>query len=377
VNINKRLLAILALTILIPGLALAQAWAGKGRAEGIVMDENGDPIEGATVTLTLPAAGNEGPEPLTTNKKGRWGFLGLDGGVWKVLIEAKGYMSSPGQLQVNPYQAAQPLKITMRVSATAKIDTGDERMEAGDYAGARADYEKAMTALPPDAQGRLRARVGETYLQEGNYSAARTEFSRALTVIPEEEQAFLLLQIGNTHQMEKNYPQARAQYEKALPLLSPEGQAEVLMTIAQGFGLEQNTTGAIDTLIRAEQTAPGNPQVIQVLADLLMREGRDDEAAEYMARLPEDIELPSDMVLNMGIRLYNEGSMEEALGFFERAAEEHPDEPEVYYYRGLVYLSQGRNDDAIADLKHLLEIDPDSSHKAEVEEFLKFLEQGS
>ena len=104
---------------------------------------------------------------------------------------------------------------------------------------------------------------------------------------------------------------------------------------------------------------------------------RDDEAAEYMAKLPEDAELPTDMVLNMGIRLYNEGSMEEALDFFERAAEEHPEEPEVYYYRGLVYLSQGRNEDATADLKHLLEIDPDTAHKAEVEEFLSFLEQGS
>ena len=33
------------------------------------------------------------------------------------------------------------------------------------------------------------------------------------------------------------------------------------------------------------------------------------EAEKYMDMLPEDVELPTDMVLNMGIRLYNEGEM--------------------------------------------------------------------
>lgn len=363
--------------LLVPCLSFAQAWAGKGRAEGLVKDEAGNPIEGATVTLRLPTAGNQGPDPLTTNKKGRWGYLGLDGGVWTVVIEAKGYMPSQGQLQVNPFAAAPPVTTVMKVSATSNIDTGDEMMAAGDYAGARAGYEKAMPALNEEGQARLRARIGETYVREGNYAAARGEFETAMTAIPPEEQAAVLIQIGNTYQLEENYSAARTEYEKAIPLLSPEGQAQVLVTVAQGYGLEGGKTEeAINTLMRAEEVAPGNTAVIQLLADLLMREGRDEEAAAYMAKLPEDAELPSDMVLNMGIRLYNEGNMEEALGYFERAAKEHPDEPEVYYYRGLVYLSQGRNDDAKADLKHLLEIDPDSDRKAEVEEFLSFLEQG-
>ena len=370
-------LLVIIVFFLVPGLASAQAWAGKGRAEGLVKDEAGNPIEGATVTLRLSAAGDQGPDPLTTNKKGRWGYLGLDGGVWTVIIEAKGFMPSQGRLQVNPFAAAPPVTTVMKVSATSNIDTGDELMAAGDYAGARAGYEKAMPALNESGQARLRARIGETYVQEGNYAAARAEFEKAMTAIPAEEQAALRIQMGNTYQLEENYPGARAEYQKALPLLSPEGQASVLVTIARGYGLEGGKTAeAIDTLMRAEEAAPGNVPVIQLLADLLMREGRDEEAAAYMAKLPEDAELPSDMVLNMGIRLYNEGSMEEALDFFERAAEEHPEEPEVYYYRGLVYLSQGRNDEAIADLKHLLEIDPESAHNAEVEEFLSFLEQG-
>lgn len=356
--------------------AQAQAWAGKGRAEGMVVNQPGEPVEGATVKLWQGSDESNGPEIITTNKKGRWSFLGLNGGIWNVLIEAKGYLPSQGIVQVNPFAAAPALRIVLELSPTASIDTGDELAAAGDYTGARAEYEKAYVALEGDAKARIRARIAETYVTEGNYDAARAEYAKVIPVLAPEEQAHVRLQVGNMYQAEKRYAEARQEYEKSLPLLSPEGQAQVLMSIAQGYGLEDNTAAAIETLIKADEVAPGNPQVIQLLADLLMREGRDEEAAVYMAKLPEDAELPSDMVLNMGIRLYNEGNTEEALGFFERAAEEHPEEPEVFYYRGLVYLSQGRNDEATADFHRLLEIDPDSAHKSEVEEFLKFLEQG-
>ena len=100
---NKHILLIVLLAILAPNLLLAQAWAGKGRAEGLVVDRQGQPIEGAQVTLRPASSPDDGPEPLTTNKKGRWGYLGLTGGIWAVTIDADGYMTSRGQMQVNEF----------------------------------------------------------------------------------------------------------------------------------------------------------------------------------------------------------------------------------------------------------------------------------
>ena len=365
------------LLLLIPVLVAAQDWAGKGRAEGQVVDPAGEPIEGARVTLRSASSPDEGPETLITSSKGRWSFLGMQGGPWVVVIEADGYLVSQGRFSVSEFQRAKPMRVVMEPNPAASIGVGDELMAAGDYAGARMEYNKAIGALDAQTQGRLRSRIGETYMLEGNYAGARAEYEQAMSAVGPDEQSHILLALGNTYQLEENYTKAREIYEKTLPLLSPEGQAQVLVTIAQGYGKQDNVTGAIAALQRAEEAAPGNPSVLQLLADLLMREGRDEEAAEVMARLPEDVELPTDMVLNMGIRLYNEGNTEEALQYFERAAVEHPDEPQTYYYRGLVYLSQGRNDDAKADFHRLLELAPNSDHKAEVEEFLKFLEQGS
>ena len=356
----------------------AQDWAGKGRAQGLVEDEAGNPVAGAKITLLFPANGPiGGPEPLTTNKKGRWSFLGMQGGNWKVLIDLDGYLPSEGVLYVNEFQPGKAVMITLERDPGHSIQVGEELLEAGEYAAARVEYEKAMPAMDEVGKARLRSRIGDTYMFEGDFAAARAEYTACLPFIAPEEQTHIRLQMANSYQQEGQYVEARKEYESIIPGLSPEGQAQVLRTVAQGYGMQGNNTAAIETLEKVNTLAPGDPNVLQLLADLLMREGRAEEAEKYMDMLPEDVELPTDMVLNMGIRLYNAGEMGEALEYFERAVEEHPDEPESLYYRGLTYLGQGRNDDATADFHRLLEIDPDSSHRAEVEEFLKFLEQGS
>lgn len=374
-RIPTLLLSIALLAALTP--LAAQDWAGKGRAQGLVSDEEGRPIEGAQITLRLASdPTGEGPEPVLTNEKGRWAQGGLRGGNWVVLIDADGYMPSEGSYRVNEFAAAPPAKITLVRNPSASIDKGDAFLDAGSFAEARAQYLEALEAMDETGQARVRSRIGDTYLAEGDFAAARAEYQKALPHIPPEEQTHIRLQMANSYQQEGRYAEAREQYETVLPNLLPEGQAQVLLTIAQGYGMERDNAAAISTLQRAVELAPGNAQVLQLLADLLMREGRDAEAQEYLAQLPADAELPTDMVLNMGIRYYNDGKMSEALDFFERAVAEHPEEPEAYYYRGLTYLSQGRNDEARADFHKLLALDPDSSRKGEVEEFLKFLEQG-
>jgi len=369
--------SVLLLAITVSPLA-AQDWAGKGRAQGLVKDEAGKPIEGATITLKFPANNPiGGPEPLLTNKKGRWSFLGMQGGNWKVLIDKEGFLPSEGALYVNEFQPGQAVVITLERDLASSIQKGEQLLEAGEFAAARVEYEKAMPAMDDVGKARLRSRIGDTYMSEGDFAAARAEYSASLPFIAPEEQTHIRLQMANSYQQEGDYAKARSEYEAIIPGLSPEGQAQVLRTVALGYGMQGNNAAAIETLERVVALAPPDPAVLQLLADLLMREGRAGEAEKYMDMLPEDVELPTDMVLNMGIRLYNEGDVAEALDYFERAVEEHPENPEGLYYRGLAYLSQGRNDDAKADFHKLLEIDPDSPHKAEVEEFLKFLEQGS
>lgn len=355
---------------------MAQDWAGKGRAAGRVVTEAGEAVEGAMVTL-VQLSSNNGPEPFATNKKGRWSYLGLGGGTWKVVIQAEGFKISEGTVPVNEFTANPPVEITIYANPYAAIDVGDTAFEAGDFAAARAEYEKAAAGLDPAPAARLRARIGDTYYQEGNMAAARGEYEKALPHIEPGEQVHIRLQLANSYQQEQQYAKARAEYEKALPLLTPEGKVQVMMSVARGQDLEGDRSAAIATLEKANETAPANGAVLQLLADLLTREGRENEARAYLDQMPEDAELPTDMVLNIGIRLYNEGDTDKAYEYFDRAVREDPTLAESYYYRGLVRLSRSENDGATADFKKLLELDPASSHAGEVKEFLAFLESGS
>ena len=91
------------LAVLVPAFAApsadAQSWAGQGRAQGRVLDEEGEPITGATVTLEHEALGG-GPPPVESDAKGRWALLGLATGRWSLTIEADGYDTSRGWVTV-------------------------------------------------------------------------------------------------------------------------------------------------------------------------------------------------------------------------------------------------------------------------------------
>lgn len=364
------------LLLIAAGPLAAQDWSGRGRAQGQITDENGKGIQG-TITLLQDVDNPEsGPPPFETNKKGHWSYLGLDGGEWTVLIDAPGYKASQGSFKVNIFAPVQPLKVKLERNPVSSITDGDALMDSGDYAGARAKYQEAMMGLDATAQARLSSRIGETYLKEGDFATARTHLQRALSEMTPEEQAGVHVQIGNTYQMEQNFAAARSSFEAAMPYLPKAAQIQLLMATARGYDLEENRQGAIDTLRRGLESFPGEESMIRVIADLLTREGQEDEARVYLEQLPEGAALPADMLLNIGIRLYNEGKTAEASEYFNQAVDGNPDLAAAYYYRGLTLLATEQNDAAAADFRRLLELEPEGEHSAEASDFLKFLEPG-
>jgi hypothetical protein len=81
----------LALSLAAAAPLLAQDWKGMGRLEGRVLDPDGKPVEGASVTLDLPERGGGGPT-AKSDKKGRWAVGGIVAGKWNADINAPGYV---------------------------------------------------------------------------------------------------------------------------------------------------------------------------------------------------------------------------------------------------------------------------------------------
>src|SRR6185436_15898487 len=159
---HKNLVFSLLLLLLLTGLpAFAQSWAGHGRLQGEIKDEQGHPVEGAQVWLRMgtnaidPNNPGDGPKVVTTTKYGKWSILGLAQGTWRVLIVKDGFMPSEGQVKVLEGGAPPPpIQVTLRVvpkeakqaaqgnEALEALNRGNDLLTQEKYAEARAEYEK-------------------------------------------------------------------------------------------------------------------------------------------------------------------------------------------------------------------------------------------
>ncbi len=289
--------------------------AGRGAAErrAASWTRADKPVEGVKVTLVQAGSG-DGPEPFYTDKKGKFGYLGLTGGTWDVTCEKDGFVTAVGTLQISEFGASPSVTIPMRL-------------------------------------------IPESVLQEQAAS-----------------EAVVRLEEGNQLLEEGKFQEARTSYESALEDLEPEYHANILMAIARTYYQEDDSANAIATLERMLAIEPENLDGLKLIINLLIAEDRSDEAQTYMAKLPEGESLDPDAYLNVGIEAYNAGDLETALTQFDQAIANFPDNPDGFYYRGLIYLAQQKNAEATTDLQRYLDLAPEGSHVDEVESFLEYLQ---
>jgi tetratricopeptide (TPR) repeat protein len=322
-SITAGLLAALLLAVGVP--LWGQSWAGKGRLQGQVTDESGKKVQGAKVVLRKDVTDHvdekaDGPKPILTDKNGKWSVLGLAQGDWGILIEKEGYMLSEGRVKVNEssFGPPQPINVTLKVIPKEVMQQAEKQSETGQ---AKASLEQ-----------------GNALLQQGKYGEARAAYEAGMAKLPDTS-------------------------------LHPA----ILRAIADTYNKEGKTDQAVATLKKALEFAPQDPVTLQLMVNLLAAAGREAEAKTYMEQLPEGTTVDPAVLLNLGIKAFNEGKMDQAFAEFDRVAKQNPSLPDVYYYRGLVYLNQGKNAEAKADFQKLLELDPNHANAAEAREFLKDL----
>ncbi len=291
----------------------AQAWKGKGRLQGKIVDPEGNPYAGAKITLHLPDQPDLGPEPFTSDKKGRWSYLGLTGGQWKIIIETEEYLVSEGTLKVNESGGpGQPVIIELKSPSPEQI----------------------------------------------------------------QDTAVIEVQRGNELFKAGNFTEARAAYEIAMETIDAGSKPAVLRGIAQTYRFEEQNDKALETFQKALELDPDDIETLKLVVNVLLAEGRNAEAEPYIARLPAEEKLDAASRLNMGIELYNGGDLDGALKHFDQAIVDYPEESDGYYYRGLCLLGKEQNEDAASAFQKYLEIAPDGPRAAEAKQFFEYLSGG-
>ena len=337
--------ALVALVCLAGSPAFGQSWAGRGRLQGTIKDEQGRPVEGAKITLRKgtervdPAT--DGPKQITTDKNGKWAILGLAQGTWGILIEKEGYLASEGQAPVNEFGAAQPINITLKVVPKEAIEAAQKQAEQSTATG-------QAKALLTQGNDQLAAARASNPPDKAKLAAARTAYEEGLAKL-------------EGAQLDKPEQQAAV----------AETKISVLQAIA-GIDVELgDDEKAIARLKEVLAAKPDDVAVTQLLINVLTQAGKQEEAKTYMTKLPAGTKVDANVTLNMGIDAYNKGSMDKAFEYFDQVVKDYPDHADAYYYRGLVLVNKGKNAQAKADLQKFLELAPNSPNAEMAKEFLK------
>ncbi len=289
-------------SVLLVALAGGAA-AQSGRVTGIVKDERGEPIRGATIIAeNLDAS----PRSFTasTDESGRFAMIGLRSGLWSFRAGAPGYSTDGGEVNVRTMPGVTPplnftlLKMIVPPSALGSV-------------------------APRDLQAALAAADALFNNQEWDdaIKAYRTilERSPSLSVIN--------LQIAAAYRHKKDYDGAIGAYNALLKVDPANDKANV------GIAMANVEKGDLDMAERTLETAAKAPgatrEVFFDLGEVKMARAQADEAVKAYERAAEVDPAWGKPPLALGRIALDKGDAATARRHFQRVMDVDPVSPEA------------------------------------------------
>jgi len=303
--------------LMIAGLAGSVA-AQTGRVGGLVKDEAGNPIKGATVQAENP---NASPSTFTatTDDKGRFSIIGLRSGAWTITAQAPGFAPESGKMQVSTIGTPNP-----PVTFTLRKGGGG----AGNLGGLTGQAAK-------DLQADLQA--ADQLYNAQQYDAAIEKYKGILAKAP--SLTVINLQIAAAYRNKKEYDNAIAAYNEVLKTDPNNDKAKI------GIGMTNLEKG---DLAAAEQTLT--------------------EAAQSMGASKE-------VFYNLGEVKFAKGEADEAAKWYQKAADTDPNWGKPYFKLGLVALNKGDKDGAAKMFEKVVAVDPMSPEAAQAKAVIEQLKK--
>jgi tetratricopeptide (TPR) repeat protein len=295
----------------------AGATAQPGRATGVVKDETGEPIKGATVRAENPV-GVPRSYTASTDDKGRFNLIGLRPGQWTFTAEAPGYESQAASLRVQAQgMPTQPLLFSLTKTFGGPI-------------------EALGSVAPKDLQAELAE--ADQLFNSGELADAVSAYRRILQRIP--ALSAINLQLGAIYREQKNYDAAIEAY---------------------------------NALLAAD---PGNAKALVGLAATNLERGQLDAAEAPLAEAASRSSAPDrDVLCMLGDVRAARGDAAGARTWYERAAAADPYWGRPVYRLGKLALDQGDASGAAVLMRKVIEIDPRSPEAVEAQAALAALQR--
>ena len=283
------------------GLLLAFALAGSearaqtGTARGKIMDDKGQPIQDAVVTLEYQGGVTRKYE-TKTNKKGEYTQVGIYPGNYKVTVNKEGYQGGflESHISLGEPTYLPDMKLLTRAAAQAAAAGSDKGREE-----LVASFKKATDLT-----------------QEGKYDEAIAAYNEIVAKNPNIPE--VQLNLGYIYRQRKDWKAAEAAYKKALEL------------------------------------KPGYSEANAALLGVYQESGQADKVAELASSAGSDPKVQ----FNLAVSYLNSGKGEEALAAFQKASAADTSNPEPYFYMGTILVGQNKVPDAVASLEKYLSMNP-------------------
>lgn len=304
------LAALMALSIAMP----AAAQMG-GMVKGKVVDDKGQPVVGANVTIT--ATDTSRKFQTKSDKRGEYMQIGLTSGAYTVVAEKDKLVSAQQKATV---RAGSPAEINLVIGVTAAAASAD--------AAARG---AALSKAFDDAVAAQKA---------GNFDAAIEKFNEGLTVNPN---CFSCYNgIGRAYVGKKDYDKAEAALKKSIELRPND--AEAYSELANMYNAQRKFDLAAEAGKKASELAGGggggNP----------------------------------DVLYNQGVILFNGGKSAEAKPLFEQVVKANPDHAEGHYMLGMTLAGENPAA-AVVEFETYLKLAPSGPNAPLAKQFVDALKK--
>ena len=317
-NVVAMFLLLLAGTASAP---FAQEHMGKGRISGTVVDDQGNPIESALITVE--SLRYDAKLQSHSNKEGHFAVAGMGSGYWRITASKKGYSDSSVEMNISQLKKNPPVTFTL------KKMTG-------------------TTALKDDQDSLAMFDKGNLLIQQEKYDEALEIFNEFLEKFPEIYQVHL--NIGSCYLKKGDLDKAEAEFRLVLDK-------------------------AKETLGDYTQDPQASLRAFTALGEVYIQKEDFETAQKYFSQALEISPEDEVAAYNVGEVFFSHQQTNDAIKYFELAIEIKPDWSQPFYKLGYVYLNKGDFDKSLEYFNKFIEMDPDNPEVPQVKNIIATIEK--
>jgi len=301
--------------------SLAQEQMGKGRISGAVVDDAGNPVEGALITVE--SLSTESKLEGRSDSKGHFAVAGMGTGMWRITASKPGYASSYVEMNVRQLTTNPPIIFTL------KKMTG-------------------FAALQTDEKSFALFDSGNTLIKEEQYDEALKVFEKFLANYPEIYQVHL--NIGTCYLKKDDLDKAAAEFQLVLDK-------------------------ALQTHGDYKKDPEATFRAFSGLGEIYLKRGDFQNAQKQFSQALEISPRDEVAAYNVGEVFFSNQQIDEAIKYFELAIQIKKDWSKPYLKLGYVYLNKGDFTKSLEYFNAFLQMDPENPEAPQVKNVIAAIEK--